>query len=149
MGRRLPLAFYTADKGGTSGFRAEALSFVHQFQGFVDVTLFHRLLNTIVEVGFGIAEHRFAFGGRRRGGGWRGYRRRGVADGYRTRAGGAEQRPYQHAGSAISFHFQLQHAIGGMFSDRIRDIRGRIAGAFGIGFRRIQQGRGLLEIFQW
>ena len=34
-----------------------------------------------------------------------------------------------------------------MFSDRIRDIRGRIAGAFGIGFRRIQQGRGLLEIF--
>ena len=61
VGRRLPLAFYTADKGGTSGFRAEALSFVHQFQGFVDVTLFHRLLNTIVEVGFGIAEHRFAF----------------------------------------------------------------------------------------
>ncbi|SSW86038.1 Uncharacterised protein [Klebsiella pneumoniae] len=109
--------------------------------------MFHRLLNTIVEVGFGIAEHRFAFGGGRRGGGWRGYRRRGVADGYRTRAGGAEQRPHQHAGSAISFHFQLQHAIGGMFSDRIRDIRGRIAGAFGIGFRRIQQGRGLLEIF--
>lgn len=59
-GETITPCLYTADKGGTSGFRAEALSFVHQFQGFVDVTLFHRLLNTIVEVGFGIAEHRFA-----------------------------------------------------------------------------------------
>ena len=34
-----------------------------------------------------------------------------------------------------------------MFGDRIRNVRRRIACAFGIGFRRIQQGGGLLEIF--